>query len=98
MSEVFWGVFLCIAIIALSIAGAAAVLKVLDAGKECKLNSDCQNNNYCGSDFKCHSFPVIENTIVKNDWTKPAAIVGLAIVLAAMILRKKQQPQPRQFY
>lgn len=92
-----WGAFVVIVIIAFSIAGAATVLKVVEGRKECKVNSDCQSNNYCGSDFKCHPFPAIENTIVKNDWTVPAAIIGLAIVLAAMILRRKQE-QPRQFY
>jgi len=98
MSEVMWGAFVVIAIIAFSIGGAATIVKIMDGSKECKLNSDCQSNNYCGSDFKCHPFPAIENTIVNNDWTTPAAIVGLAIVLGAMILRRKQPSPPRQFY
>ncbi len=97
MSEYMWGAFVVIAIVAFSIAGAATVSKVLEGRHECKYNSDCSSTSYCGSDFKCHTFPQIENTIVNNDWTTPAAIVGLAIVLAAMILRRKQ-PQPRQFY
>ncbi len=97
MGEYMWGAFVVIVIIAFSIAGAATVLKVIDGSKECKLNSDCQADNYCGSDFKCHIFPNIENNIVKNDWTTPAAIIGLAIVVSAMILRRKHE-QPRQFY
>lgn len=97
MSGFMWGAMVVIVIIASSIGGTAAILKFMEGAKECKLNSDCQSNNYCGSDFKCHPFPVIENTIVNNDWTTPAAIIGLAIVFAAFILRRKQQ-SPRQFY
>jgi len=66
---------------------------VMEGVKECKVNSDCDADSYCGSDFKCHSYPNIERTIVPTDWKTPAAIVGLAIVLAALILRKKQQPK-----
>ncbi len=97
MGEYFWGAFFIIVIIAFSIGGAATILKVMEGRKECKLNSDCQANNYCGSDFKCHQFPVIENTIVKTDWTTPAAILGVAIIIGAMILKRKKEP-PRQFY
>lgn len=92
-----WGAFVVIVIIGFSIAGAATVLRVIEGKKECKVNSDCNSNSYCGSDFKCHAYPAIENTIVKNDWTTPAAILGLAIVIAAMVLRRKQE-QPKQFY
>lgn len=90
------GAFFVIAIILFSIAGAGTILKFTESRRECSTNSEC-GNGYCGSDFKCHPFPVIENTIVKNDWTTPSAILGLAIVFAAMILRRRQQP-PRQFY
>ncbi len=97
MGEYFWGAFFIIAIIAFSIGGTATILKVMEGRKECKLNSDCQANNYCGSDFKCHQFPLIENTIVKTDWTTPAAILGVAIIIGAMILKRKKEP-PKQFY
>ena len=97
MSGFIWGAFFIIVVVALSIGGAATILKFVEGRKECNFNSDCQSGNYCGSDFKCHSFPVIENTIVKNDWATPAAILGLAVVFAAFILRRKQQT-PRQFY
>jgi len=92
-----WGAFIVIVVIAFSIAGTSVILKVIDGGKECKVNSDCKKEHYCGSDFGCHQFPSIENTIVKNDWTKAAAIIGLSIVFAALILRKKQQT-PKSFY
>jgi len=29
-------------------------------GRECRVNSDCGNENYCGSDFACHQIPIIE--------------------------------------
>ena len=98
MSEYMWGAFVIIVIVAFSIAGAGTVLKVMEGAKECKVNSDCNSGHYCGSDFKCHTFPTIENTVVQNDWTTPAAILGLAIVVTAFIMRKRQ-PQPKQpFY
>lgn len=90
MSEQAFGAFIIIVIVAFSIAGAATVLKFMEGGKECKINSDCSGDRYCGSDFKCHEHPTIQNTIVKNDWTTPAAILGLSIVLGALILRKRQ--------
>lgn len=92
-----WGAFIVIVIIAFSIAGAATVLKVLDGSKECKVNSDCGSDMYCGSDFKCHTFPTIENTTINTDWTTPAAILGMAIVLGALIVRRRQ-PQPQRPY
>ncbi len=98
MGEYMWGAFFVIAIIAFSIAGAAAVLKVMEGVKECKVNSDCHSDAYCGSDFKCHPFPMIQNTIVHNDWTTPAAILGLAIVVAAFVLRRRSERPPRSFY
>jgi hypothetical protein len=97
MADHFMGAFFVLAIIMFSVAGAGSIVKFMEGSRECNKNTDCGGSNYCGSDFKCHSFPVIENTVVKSDWTTPAAILGLAIVLAALILRKKQQP-PRQFY
>ncbi|HJN56590.1 MAG: hypothetical protein QF436_00125 [Candidatus Woesearchaeota archaeon] len=68
--------------------------------KECRSNSECRSDNYCGSDFTCHQIPVIEKTIVKNNLIVPSLIIGLAIVIAAIVLksgkfrfRKKSQEQ-----
>jgi len=90
MSEYFWGAFFVIALIGLSAAGAAAIMKTVEGSAECKLNSDCGEGSYCGSDLKCHTHPTIEKTVVNNDWTTPAAVLSLSIILAALILRKKQ--------
>ena len=92
MAEYVWGAVFVIAVIALSGAGAASILRYMDGAKECKLNNDCRSTAYCGSDFKCHEYPNIQQTVVKNEWVKPALIVGLSIVLAALILRRRQQP------
>lgn len=96
MADAWWGIFFICAILMFSLAGAGTILKISEARKECNLNSDCSSANYCGSDFKCHPFPQIENTVVKTDWTVPSAIVGLSIVIAAMILRKRSEK--REFY
>jgi len=98
MGDYFWGAFFILAIVGFSAAGAATIYKVIDGQAECKLNSDCSANNYCGSDLKCHPFPTIENTVVNTDWTTPAAILGLSIILGALILRKRQPRQERRFY
>lgn len=89
MEEYFWGAFFVIAIIALSVAGAAGVLKYNDGLKECTENSDCPSLSYCGSDFECHTFPNISQNVESADWTTPAIILGLAIILAALILKAK---------
>ncbi|VVB81336.1 Uncharacterised protein [uncultured archaeon] len=91
----FSGIFMIVIVIALSVAGALTLYRIADAQKECKANTDCPAENYCGSDFKCHPFPKIE--IVKFDFAIPALIVGLCIVLAAMIVKKKHEP-PKSFY
>ncbi|MBI4145850.1 hypothetical protein HY489_00775 [Candidatus Woesearchaeota archaeon] len=90
MGEFFYGAILVLFIIACSIAGSTAILKYVDANKECKQNSDCASTRYCGSDFVCHEYPNITQTIVTNDYTKAAAVIGLSIILAALIIRKRQ--------
>ena len=55
--------------------------------RECRSNSQCDNDFYCGSDFACHQIPVIEKTIVQNNLVIPSIIIGIAIVIAAIVLR-----------
>ncbi len=91
MGDFFWGVFFVITVIGLSIAGAATLIKYTEGTKECKLNSDCRTNQYCGADFECHDYPTVTQNITSgNDWTVPASILGLAIVISALILRWKR--------
>lgn len=49
--------------------------------RECSNNKDCGDEYYCGSDFKCHEYPTIEKKIVHVDYTKPALIIAIAILL-----------------
>ena len=58
------------------------------SGRECNANIDCKENQYCGSDFKCHDFKIIK--IYKHDLLIPAIIVAAALVIGAVILRKKK--------
>jgi len=55
--------------------------------RECRSNADCGNGFYCGSDFSCHQLTTIEKTIIKNNLLTPSIIIGIAIIIAAMILR-----------
>jgi len=49
--------------------------------RECNSNKDCGDEYYCGSDFRCHEYPIIEKTITHVDYTRPALIIGFAILL-----------------
>ena len=83
-----------------SFAGLAALIVVLAAvvwltnpsTRECSTDSACGKDRYCGSDFSCHQFPVItvQNTEIRNDFTQSAVVIGVAIVIAALILKKWQ--------
>ena len=66
-------------------------------GRECNSNQDCKENFYCGSDFSCHEFPTIIEE--KNNLLWPALILGIAIVAAAFIFKKKEKPRySQEFY
>ena len=60
--------------------------------RECRTNSDCDNANYCGSDFACHQIPTIEKTIVQNNFIVPSIIIAIAIIIAAIVLKWKRIP------
>ncbi|MBI2134920.1 hypothetical protein HYU09_02940 [Candidatus Woesearchaeota archaeon] len=60
--------------------------------RECRSNSQCGSAQYCGSDFACHELPTIEKTIVKNNLIVPSMIVGIAIIIAAAIIRFGKSP------
>ena len=55
--------------------------------RECRSNKDCKSESYCGSDFACHEFPVIQKTIVQYNFLWPSIIIGLAVIFAAIILK-----------
>jgi len=56
--------------------------------RECRTNKDCGAEAYCGSDFACHSYPTIQKTIVQYNLLLPSVIIGIAIVVAAVILKR----------
>jgi len=58
------------------------------AGRGCSKDADCGTDYYCGSDFECHEFKIIEKTEVHYDLLLPAAIIGMAIIIAAIIWKK----------
>ena len=60
--------------------------------RECRTNSDCGSDFYCGSDFSCHQIPVVEKTIVKNNLIVPSLIIGIAIIIAAIVLKWRKMP------
>lgn len=55
--------------------------------RECSKDAECGEDSYCGSDFKCHEHPIIEKEIIKRDLTIPSIIMGIAIIVAALILK-----------
>ena len=61
--------------------------------RECKTNKDCSSESYCGSDFSCHTYPTIQKTVVQYSLFWPAVIIGLAIIIAAMILKWSRKPK-----
>ena len=64
---------------------------IIYSQRECHANADCDADAYCGADFSCHKYPQITQTIRRSDFTGAAFLVGLAIVAAAVILRRKQK-------
>ena len=72
------------------------------SSRECDNNNDCNPNSYCGSDFKCHEFPIIEKEVAKNSLLMPSIILGIAIIVSSYILRsgkKNKEPnKPNQLY
>ncbi len=68
------------------------------SGRECKNNNECKEEYYCGSDFSCHKFPVIEKSsiIVERHYTFPAIIIGISIIVSAIILRWDKIRQKKQ--
>jgi hypothetical protein len=55
------------------------------ATRECSTDKECGDERYCGSDYKCHDFP----TITKHSYIIPAIIIGISIIIAAYVLKKR---------
>ncbi len=67
--------------------------------RECNSNNDCGDGYYCSVEHACNKIPVLEKeVVVQRSYVLPALIIGLAIVVAAIILRyrkngKKEEPE-----
>lgn len=67
--------------------------------KECRVDSDCRENQYCTSTFECKDIPVIEKVSPQFvNFTGVAWIIGLCLIAAALILKwdsifKRKQPE-----
>ncbi|MBI4452214.1 hypothetical protein HY637_02185 [Candidatus Woesearchaeota archaeon] len=59
--------------------------------RECRSNKDCDSESYCGSDFSCHQYPNIQKTVVEYNLVIPSLIIGVAIIAAAVIIKRKAQ-------
>ena len=62
---------------------------VQEGSKECRHDSDCKENSYCGSDFKCHQMPLATGNQYDFKW--PAIIIGASLIIAAWIFRGKSK-------
>ena len=79
-----------IVVLAIILACIVIVLFAVDlATRQCNNNGDCSANAYCGSDNECHEYP--EQIVVQENNFVPAAIIfGIAIIIAAVIVRWKK--------
>ncbi|RMF54397.1 hypothetical protein D6745_05405 [Candidatus Woesearchaeota archaeon] len=75
------GVLLLALIVAIIIYGIVTVSQ-----RECSRDSHCKEGYYCGSDFKCHQHKTYE---VNNNFLAPSIILGIAIIIAALIIKDK---------
>ena len=64
--------------------------------RECRTNKECGKTSYCGSDFACHEFPVMQQTVVQYNFLLPSIIIGIAIISAALIYRWNYQIQKEE--
>ena len=74
-----------ILVIAVIILGFGWLINI--SQRECSSNKDCSSDSYCGSDFACHQHPVIQRTVVQYNLIVPSIIIGIAIIIAVIILK-----------
>lgn len=82
-----------IATLVLSIALVVIIIGIMItlSGRECKTDKNCRENSYCGSDFKCHEFPIIKEVVFKNGLFWPSIFIGICIIISALILSKNRE-------
>ena len=90
------GTFLSGALLVVAIALALIIFNFFSY--ECFEDNQCKDQQYCGVDHECHDFPDVQEA--KQDYVRAAlifgALIGIAIIVAAYILKKKEPP--KSFY
>lgn len=78
------------AIVLVVIIIVVAVFWVIDFFQRgCNQDTDCPTNYYCGSDFECHEFKIVEITEIHNNFLIPSLIIAGAIIIGAFIIKYK---------
>ncbi|MBD3313022.1 hypothetical protein GF345_01115 [Candidatus Woesearchaeota archaeon] len=82
-----------LALLAVIVVVIILYLILINALKECRQDSQCGEGSYCGSDFRCHEMKVIQKSVINNEYHlwKASFVIGIAIIIAAIILRLRRQ-------
>ncbi|MBR9699516.1 hypothetical protein GOV09_03625 [Candidatus Woesearchaeota archaeon] len=75
---------------------------VNEGWKECRVDSDCSEAQYCGSDFSCHDMQIFREVGSPQGIHLNSAVVflGISIIIAAVIMKwdtlfkKKKKKKP----
>ena len=56
--------------------------------RQCSTNADCKADQYCGSDFACHSIPVIEKQpiVINRNYDGVINTIAIAAIIITVIL------------
>ena len=67
---------------------------------ECRTDSACGDGKYCGADRACHTIPVVEKEVIKNNFLLPSIIIALSIVIGAVLLHlgRRDDKELQQHY
>ena len=80
-----WKTFGITIIVLLAIISAFLIASYIS--RECNTNPDCNENQYCAYNNKCYSCPNIQPKY--SNLLSSALVLGIAIVIAALILKGK---------
>lgn len=83
-----------VAIIIIAVIALIAYVSIVGS-RECRTNRDCGKGSYCGSDFACHEFPVVEKESSGN-LVLPAIILGASMIIAALIFKSGKIWMPKK--
>lgn len=75
------GGLVAIVIVIISLVFLGWLIRLDD--RECNSNGDCDDGQYCGSDFSCHDIP--ERVVYKQSFTLPLLFICMTVVALAVI-------------